>query len=154
MSDTGYSSYRSARAAPAAPSGGGYGLPAEQPMRGHSPLYAQDNASSSGLVRHAAEVPMTPPTLPPYSSREGSLDAGGRRTPTRIQSPAPIRVASPQVAPRSGSGPSVGALGGGPNGYSGLAQAEETDLYAGDPSQYNYFRGGGHRAARPPGQGW
>ncbi|KAG5916474.1 hypothetical protein E4U42_007653 [Claviceps africana] len=151
--DTSYASYRSAQGAHAA-AGGGYGLPMEQQsMRGRSPLYAHDNASSSGLVQHAAAVPMSP-KLPPYSSREGSVD-GGRQTPTRIQSPAPNRIAPPHIAQGPGPGPSVGALGGGPHGYSGLGQVEEMELHAEDPTQYNYFRGGsGHRPARQPGQGW
>ncbi|KAG5980367.1 hypothetical protein E4U55_004107 [Claviceps digitariae] len=156
MSDTSYSSYRPAHAAPGGGGGGGgFGLPMEQPVRGRSPLYVHENGSSSGLVQYAATVPMTP-TLPPYSSREGSVDGGGRcRTPTRVQTPVPNRVASPLVTQTSGPGPSVGAMGGGPQGYSGLPQAEETDLYGGDPTQYNYFRGGtGQRAARQPGQGW
>ncbi|GAB0132304.1 hypothetical protein EsDP_00000745 [Epichloe bromicola] len=138
ISDTGYSSYRPAHAA-------AYGSPAEQqPARGRSSMYAHDNGSSSGLVQNAAGVPVA--ALPPYSSREGSVDASGRTAPTRIHSPTPRRA---------GPGPSIGALGGGPQGYSGLAQAEGADLYGGDPSQYNYFRGGsGQRAPRQPGQGW
>ncbi|KAG6007716.1 hypothetical protein E4U21_005677 [Claviceps maximensis] len=157
VSDTSYYSYRPAHAANAGPDGGGgggYGFPVEQAVRGRSPLYAQDNGSSSRLVQHAAGVPMSP-RLPPYSSREASVDGGNGRTPTRIQSPAPMRVGSPHMGQTPGPGPSVGALGGGPHGYSGLAQTEETDLYGSDPSQYNYFRGGsGNRAPRPPGQGW
>ncbi|KAG6196850.1 hypothetical protein E4U10_000608 [Claviceps purpurea] len=152
MSDTSYSSYRPAHAA-----GSAYATPMEQPSRGRSPLYAHDNGSSSGLVQHAAGVPMAA-TLPPYSSREASMDASGRMTPARMQSPAPInRVASPRLSPSPapGPGPSVGALGGGPQGYSGLAQAEDTDMYGGDPTQYNYFRGGaGNRAPRQPGDRW
>ncbi|KAG6019217.1 hypothetical protein E4U41_003320 [Claviceps citrina] len=151
--DTSYSGYR--------PS------PMEQaPARMRSPLYALDNGSSSGLVQNAAGVPMaaaaaggvgvgvgvgagtSAASLPGYSSRDGSIDvvSGGRRTPTRLHSPVPSRP-----------GPSVGALGGGRQGYSGLAQAEETDLdlYGGDPARYNYFReGSGHRAGRAPGEGW
>ncbi|KAG5990554.1 hypothetical protein E4U43_004257 [Claviceps pusilla] len=155
MSDTSYSSYRPAHAAQSASGGGSYGLPMEQPNRGLSPLYGHDNGSSSGLVQHAAGVPMSP-TLPPYTSRESSVDGGGRRTPTRIQSPAPNRVASPHIPQGHVPGPSMGALGGGPHGYSGLAQVEDADLYdGGAPAQYNYFRGGnGHRPARQPGQGW
>ncbi|KAK2126180.1 hypothetical protein NOF04DRAFT_1416727 [Fusarium oxysporum II5] len=97
--DTSYSAYRPA------------------PARGRSPLYSQNNGSSSGLglISNAA--------APAYSN----LSTPGRMTP--VQSP----------------GPSVGAMGGGPQGYSGLAQNEE-------PS-YDYFRGN-NRARRNPGEGW
>lgn len=141
MSDTSYSGYQ-----PSNPSG--YMPPSEQGSRGRKPLYSHDNGSSSGLVGNAAGVAMAPPT---YTSREGSVDRG-RMTPTRVQSPASMRVRSPPLGP--GPGPSVGALGGGPQGYSGLAQIEDEDPYAAsDPSQYNYFRGG-NRPNRQPGQGW
>jgi hypothetical protein len=143
--DPGYSAYRPANTA--------YGSPSEPVPRGRTPMYSQDNGSSSGLVRNAAS--MAAPTGG-YDSRDGSVDHG-RMTPTRMQSPAPQRVASPQVSSRNpsvGPGPSVGAMGGGPQGYSGLQQQDEADPYA-DPTQYNYFRGGsGNRAPRQPGQGW
>ncbi|KAK2608609.1 hypothetical protein QQS21_002835 [Conoideocrella luteorostrata] len=145
MSDTGYSSYRPANAVD-------HAGPPEQPPRGRTPLYSHDNGSSSGLVQNAAGVPMAP--LPAYSSREGSADRG-RMTPTRIHSPVPYRAGSPHVSHGPAPGPSIGALGGGPQGYSGLAQTEETDAYGGDPSQENYFRGGSSsRPPRQPGQGW
>lgn len=143
MSDAGHSSY--------GPSNTGYGPPSDPIPRGRTPMYSHDNGSSSGLVRNAAAVPMAGP--PGYSSREGSVDRG-RMTPTRIHSPAPHRVGSPQVSHSPAAGPSVGALGGGPQGYSGLAQQEDADPYA-DPTQYNYFRGGsGNKTPRQPGQGW
>ena len=129
MSDTSYGAYRSHT-----PGSDSY-------SRGRSPMYAHDNGSTSGLVHHAADMPMAPPH---YSSRDGSVDRG-RMGPARMNSPGPNRMQSPPTAP--GPGPSIGALGGGPQGYSGLAQTEETDH--GD-SQYSYFRG----SRRPPGQGW
>lgn len=116
--DTSYTSYRP---------GGNAGftqqttLGQEPPARGRSPLYSQNNGSSSGLglISNAA--------APAYSS---NLSTPGRMTP--VQSP----------------GPSVGAMGGGPQGYSGLAQhAPEAD-----PS-YDYFRGN-TRPRRNPGEGW
>jgi hypothetical protein len=141
MSDAGYSAYR--------PSNTGYGPPSDPVPRGQTPLYSHDNGSSSGLVRNAAG--MAGP--PGYNSREGSVDRG-RMTPTRIHSPAPQRAGSPQVSHSPAPGPSVGAMGGGPQGYSDLQQQEEADMYA-DPTQYNYFRGGsGNRPPRQPGQGW
>ncbi|KAJ4178236.1 hypothetical protein NW767_001589 [Fusarium falciforme] len=121
-SDTSYSAYR-----PAAPAYGGFTQQAtmgsEVPSRGRSPLYSQNNGSSSGLglIQNAQAPPVS------------NLTPGGRMTPS--------------VSP----GPSVGAMGGGPRGYSGLAQNEEMD--AGDPSQYDYFRGGS-RTRRTPGEGW
>ncbi|KAF3352603.1 hypothetical protein VdG1_08769 [Verticillium dahliae VDG1] len=51
-------------------------------------------------------------------------------------------------------GPSTGALGGGPRGYSNLPQAEaEQSPGDADPSQYDYFRGNA-RSQRRPGEGW
>ncbi|KJZ70904.1 hypothetical protein HIM_09697 [Hirsutella minnesotensis 3608] len=127
MPDTGYSAVRSG-------SMGGY----ESSSRGRSPLYAQDNGSSSGLVRHAAGVPMSPPIY----SRDASVD--------RVQSPAQMSgIASPPTGP----GPSVGALGGGPRGYTGLAQGDDVEAPDADPTQYSYFRGGS-RPTRQPGEGW
>ncbi|TWU71777.1 hypothetical protein ED733_003091 [Metarhizium rileyi] len=141
VSDTGYSSYR--------PLNTGYGPPSEAVSRGGSPLYSHDNGSSSGLVRNAAA--MAAPAV--YGSREESADRS-RMTPPTIHSPTPQRVGSPQASRTHVAGPSVGAMGGGPHGYSGLQQQEETDAYA-DPTQYNYFRGGsGTRPSRQPGQGW
>ncbi|VTT74139.1 unnamed protein product [Fusarium fujikuroi] len=114
--DTSYSAYRPG----GAPNSGftqQMTLGTEPPARGRSPLYSQNNGSSSGLglISNAA--------APAYSN----LNTPGRMTP--VQSP----------------GPSVSAMGGGPQGYSGLAQNEE-------PS-YDYFRGN-NRARRNPGEGW
>lgn len=96
--------------------------------RTRSPLYAQDNGSSSGLglAHNAADMPMS---LPP---------AAGRMTPGH-------------TPPVNSPGPSVGALGGGPRGYSGLAQAEVE--HETDPASYDYFRGNS-RTRRAPGEGW
>ncbi|KND89418.1 Uncharacterized protein TOPH_05804 [Tolypocladium ophioglossoides CBS 100239] len=123
-SDNGYQGGRSLAA-------GGY----EQASRGRSPLYTQDNGSSSGLVGNAADVPMSGPY-----GRDGSVDHG-RATPGQVHGVAP-----PPVMP----GPSIGALGGGPRGYSDLA-SEDVDTQ--DPTQYSYFRAGS-RPVRPPGEGW
>ena len=108
---------------------GGY----DQAPRGHSPLYTQDNGSSSGLVTHAA------PMGTPYG-RDPSAESG-RLTPGQVHG-----VSSPPAMP----GPSIGALGGGPRGYSGLASE---DVESQDPAQYSYFRSGS-RPVRPPGEGW
>ncbi|CAG9977550.1 unnamed protein product [Clonostachys byssicola] len=128
--DTSYQAYR--------PDQGDVGI-----GRNHSPLYTQDNGSLTGLVSNAA----APPTggFDTYSYRHGSMD---RSTPTPSVTPGgrvmPSRTQSP--------GPSVGALGGGPHGYSGLAQTEFSDHDNGDAPQYDYFRGG--KGRKPPGQGW
>ncbi|CAM1507543.1 Fc.00g071840.m01.CDS01 [Cosmosporella sp. VM-42] len=100
-----------------------------EPGRGRSPLYAHDNNSSSGLglVHNAAAPPMSTP-----------MNASGRSTPG---------VTPPVNTP----GPSLGALGGGPRGYSGLAQSEVDNDPA--PAQYDYFRSGS-RTRRNPGEGW
>lgn len=113
-SETGYQAYR--------PPG------SDVPSRGRSPLYSQDNGSSSGLglMHNAAGVPMSAP-----------MHGSGRSTPG-VYTP-PVNTA----------GPSVGALGGGPQGYSGLSQTEMDN----DPTQYDYFRGG-NRSRRNPGEGW
>ncbi|KAH7310522.1 hypothetical protein B0I35DRAFT_75465 [Stachybotrys elegans] len=116
--DTGYQPFRP----PAAPF--------HQPSRQPSPLYSQENNSSSGLVGNAAGPPMSPSPVYPYAGTPG------RATP-------------PMFSPQAG-GPSVGALGGGPQGYSGLAQTEAEE--ASDPAQYDYFRGS--RPRRDPGSGW
>ncbi|KAF7545589.1 hypothetical protein G7046_g9531 [Stylonectria norvegica] len=106
--------------------------------RTRSPLYGHDNDSSSGLglVHHAADVPMS---IPMSASRDISQERG-RMTPGAHSTPG--------ISP----GPSVGALGGGPRGYSGLAQAE-ADNDTSDPAQYDYFRGSS-RNRRNPGDGW
>lgn len=107
---------------------------ADGPSRTRSPLYSQANNSATGLVTSAAGIPMSRPDSP-ASMRHDSMD-----TTSRVTSP---------YTP----GPTVGALGGGPQGYSGLAQSEEPPSGAtADPSQYDYFRGG--RQRRQPGAGW
>ncbi|KAK7398465.1 hypothetical protein QQX98_012152 [Neonectria punicea] len=97
----------------------------EGPSRSRTPMYSQDNGSSSGLglINNAASVPMSHPS-------------SGRMTP--VQRP-----------PSNSPGPSMGALGGGPRGYSNLNQTETDN----DPAQYDYFRGS-TRARKNPGEGW
>jgi len=97
------------------------------PSRTRSPLYSQPNDSLTGLVNAASGVPMSRPDSP--GSRNNSL-------------------VSPYPYP---AGPTVGALGGGPRGYSGLAQSEEPPSSS-DPMQYDYFRGS--RNHKQPGAGW
>lgn len=97
-----------------------FGSRTEYPERAGSPFYAHDNSSGSALVQHAS--------------------GAGRR------SPGPMQGLHPNSQPAS-PGPTIGALGGGPLGYSGLVQQEEID-----PMQYDYFRGG-NRQHRQPGQG-
>ncbi|KAF4506198.1 hypothetical protein G6O67_006302 [Ophiocordyceps sinensis] len=127
MPDTSYAGGRPAAV-------GGY----DQPSRGRHPLYSHDNGSASGLVRHAAGVPVSHPSY----ARDGSVDRG-RSSPGLVSGIAP-----PPARPE----PSVGGLGGGPRGYSGLAQNEDADS-PDDPTRYSYFRGGS-RPMRPPGEGW
>lgn len=127
--DTSYTAYRP----PAA------GFHAQQTSgidRGRSPLYAQDNGSATGLVRGAMPMASVP------NSRDQSVE-GGRMTPTAGFRSPPVQTPS---------GMTVGALGGGPQGYSGLAQGEE-DNDVGDPAQYDYFRGA-RQNRRNPGEGW
>lgn len=100
--------------------------------RMHSPLYTHDNGSGSGLVSNAQPPPMSATT-----DRRGPSPMGGDR-------PVPARSHSP--------GPSMGALGGGPHGYSGLAQAEAQDNTA--TEDYSYFRGSARGGRKTPGQGW
>jgi calcium permeable stress-gated cation channel len=107
---------------------------ADLPSRSRSPFYAMSNGSDSALVRDAAAMPYSPMPRTPgsASTRDGSLER------TRLQASTP--------------GPSIGALGGGPRGYSGLAQVEDNEQVS-DPTQYDYFRGGS-RPRRNPGQGF
>ncbi|PHH70886.1 hypothetical protein CDD82_6863 [Ophiocordyceps australis] len=102
--------------------------------RGRSPLYMQDNGSSSGLVRNAA------PMSALAHARDMSLDRG-----------YPMNSRSPGQSPPP---PGMGVPGAGPRGYSGLAQGEDDGLDAGATMpQYSYFRGG-NKPMRPPGGGW
>ncbi|RFU76244.1 hypothetical protein TARUN_5991 [Trichoderma arundinaceum] len=118
--------------------------------RNRSPLYAQNNDSSSGLVRNAAGPAMVPPASYRNVSHERShspaMDMAGigyqEVSLNRTRSPA---TGSPVVTP----GPALG----GPRGYSGLPQHEDQESPEADPMQYNYFRGGS-RPTKPPGQGW
>lgn len=92
--------------------------------KGH--LYSASNESATNLMRAAA-----PPSVTRPDSPADSLDGGTSR------------VASPYTP-----GPPPGAMGGGPRGYSGLAQTEEPA----DTSGYDYFRA--PRSNRRPGEGW
>ncbi|PHH49890.1 hypothetical protein CFIMG_006492RA [Ceratocystis fimbriata CBS 114723] len=96
---------------------------------GQPSLYAQNNDSSAGLMSSAADMAV----VAPARSVQGYDPRDHNREPS-----LPI-VHVP--------GPSTGALGGGPQGYSGVPQAE-----APEPTQYDYFRGGGQ--TRRPGDGW
>jgi len=129
--DTGYQSYRPAPSRNITP-----GAMPEDGRNG-SPLYMQDNSSSSGLVRNA-QGPAINDGPRRDMSMERSMSPAGRSTPgARSHSP----------------GPSMGAMGGGPHGYSGLAQTEYPDG-GGAPAQYDYFRGGSRPGRRTPGEGW
>lgn len=129
MPDTSYTAYRP-------PVTGFYPQQTSGMDRGRSPLYTQDNSSAAGLVRGAMPMASMPP------SRDQSVD-GGRLTPSAGFRSPPVQTPS---------GMTVGALGGGPQGYSGLAQAED-DIEPSDPTQYDYFRGA-RQNRRNPGEGW
>ncbi|KAH7131522.1 hypothetical protein B0J13DRAFT_105778 [Dactylonectria estremocensis] len=124
--NVGDTSYQAFRGTP--PPGGFTQQPmvgSDVPSRSRTPLYSQDNGSTSGLglINNAAAPPMGVP-------------GSGRMTPVHHHpSPSP--------------GPSAGALGGGPRGYSNLAQNESDS----DPAQYDYFRSN-TRQRRNPGEGW
>lgn len=105
--------------------------------RSQSPMYAQDNNSASALVRNAAGF-----AAPGPPSRDQSVERGRMASPSRTP---------PVISPPAG--PTIGALGGGPRGYSGLAQADEGETPDSDPAQYDYFRAG-TRNRRMPGEGW
>jgi hypothetical protein len=131
--DTSYAAFRP----PAATYDGGSHAP--------SPLYNQDNGSSSGLVQNAALPPVS--ITPRYHSP--SPGPAGRRAVSGVTSPLGGPGSGQSTpGPGPGPGPSIGALGGGPQGYSGLA-GDETEM---DPAQYDYFRGS--RNKREPGAGW
>ncbi|KAM0279449.1 hypothetical protein ACHAQH_004610 [Verticillium albo-atrum] len=130
---SGYNSPNNGRASPGPGFQQGIGYD-----RSRSPLYSNANGSNTALVQDAANMGMGVPT-PSY----GNNSIGGGRDRS---------VDSFRMAPTPG--PSTGALGGGPRGYSNLPQAE-TDQSPGDsdPSQYDYFRGNA-RSQRRPGEGW
>ncbi|KAH7127539.1 hypothetical protein EDB81DRAFT_889333 [Dactylonectria macrodidyma] len=119
--NVGDTSYQAFRGTP--PPGGFTQQPmmgSDVPGRSRTPLYSQDNGSTSGLglINNAA------------------APGSGRMTPVHQY-------------PAHSPGPSTGALGGGPRGYSNLAQNESDS----DPAQYDYFRSN-TRQRRNPGEGW
>ncbi|KAF6842221.1 DUF221 domain-containing protein [Colletotrichum musicola] len=65
-----------------------------------------------------------------------NMENGSESALMRNAAGMPVALPSP--------GPTVGALGGGPRGYSGLRQ-EDTDITDADPTQYDYFRGSRRR---------
>ncbi|KAL5615666.1 hypothetical protein BROUX41_005699 [Berkeleyomyces rouxiae] len=97
-------------------------------MRNRSPLYATTNDSSTGLVSSAADMAVVTSTWKPqgYDPRDHNRE--------------------PSLPTAHNPGPSTGALGGGPQGYSGLPQTEIPE-----PAQHDYFRGGQNRR---PADGW
>lgn len=148
------------------PGSSAYGPPSQNPQGGfmqasvsgdssRSNFYAQGNDSQTGLVRSAAPAAYSRPDSP--ASRNDSMDtsriAPYSSTPGPMpysSTPAPY-LSSPSPYPSNPSpGPTVGALGGGPRGYSGLAQSEAPPQA--DPASYDYFRG--NRNSRRPGEGW
>ncbi|EHK49269.1 uncharacterized protein TrAtP1_000104 [Trichoderma atroviride] len=118
--------------------------------RHRSPLYSQENSSSSGLVHNAVGPAMAPPMSYRNVSHERSQSpalekpfGGYQEVPLdRARSPA---VGSPAQTPGVGIG--------GPRGYAGVPQYEDAETPEADPMQYNYFRGGS-KSSKPPGQGW
>lgn len=108
--------------------------------RTRTPLYGLGNSSETGLVHDAAGMGMG---MAPVASAYGGAAAAGRREPS---------VDSYRRQSANTPGPSVGALGGGPQGYSGLPQVEFGDSppEVQDPTQVDYFR---HGRSRRPG-GW
>jgi len=129
-----YSAYSPSGRASPGPQAGFLQQPVSgDPPRPRSALYSHGNDSSSGLVRTAAGMPVSRPGS--AGSRDASVDRGYGRGYRGSQTNTP--------------GPSHGALGGGPQGYSGLAQSEEPPQ---EPAPYDYFRGG--RSSRKPGEGW
>lgn len=133
-----FSAYRSP------PSGSGYNsgrnspgpnvpfAPTYNAERSRSPFYANANGSDTALVHDAAGM--------------------GAETPYTRSMSRDRSVDSYRMAPTPG--PTTGALGGGPRGYSGLPQVEAVDTPDADPASYDYFRSGSGRGGRNPGQGW
>jgi hypothetical protein len=118
--------------------------------RHRSPLYSQENNSSSGLVPNAVGPAMIPPTSYRNVSHERSQSPAMGLSAAGYQEVPLDRTRSPGVgSPVATPGPGVG----GPRGYSNVPQHEDLDSPDADPMQYNYFRGGS-RPTKPPGQGW
>ncbi|OBR04707.1 Duf221 domain protein [Colletotrichum higginsianum IMI 349063] len=144
------------------------GTPTGAPLQGG--MTGQQRRDVSGQSGFSAYRP-TPPSG--YMSPVGS----GQQSPTRLGSPqagfaqqatmgdrsrsplyninsngsdtALVRNAAGMPISAPTPGPTVGVLGGGPRGYSGLPQAD-ADTFDQDPTQYDYFRG----SRRPPNDGW
>ncbi|KAK2057112.1 DUF221-domain-containing protein [Colletotrichum caudatum] len=142
------------------------GTPTGVQLQGGMTGQRRDVSAQSGFSAYR-------PTPPGYMSPAGS----GRQSPTRLGSPqagfaqqatvgdrsrsplytinsngsdtALVRNAAGMPVSVSTPGPTVGALGGGPRGYSGLPQADAETLDQ-DPSQYDYFRS----SRRRPNDGW
>ncbi|KAL2758948.1 hypothetical protein ACRALDRAFT_1040768 [Sodiomyces alcalophilus JCM 7366] len=130
--NSGRSSPRTVSPVPFAPQAGMTGS-----ERTRSPLYGLNNSSETALVHDAAGMGMgLGPTTSAYS-----VAATGRRQPS---------VDSYRRESTNTPGPSMGALGGGPQGYSGLPQVD-TPPEVQDPTQVDYFR---HGRSRRPGAGW
>lgn len=108
-----------------------YGSPAmDYPSRTRSPYgLVAGNDSTSNLVQSAAPIASPPMGYHPNDagSRSASIDHG----------------TTSFDRPRPGGMPAPGSLGGGPQGYGNLPQAEAE--YE-DPMNYNYFRGGTGRS--------
>ncbi|ROT41768.1 DUF221-domain-containing protein [Sodiomyces alkalinus F11] len=104
--------------------------------RTRSPLYGLNNSSETALVQDAARMGTVTPAY--------GMAAAGRREPS-VDSYRRQNTTTP--------GPSTGALGGGPQGYSGLPQVEfgESPSELQDPTQVDYFR---HGRPRRQGSGW
>ncbi|TQN66788.1 hypothetical protein CSHISOI_08660, partial [Colletotrichum shisoi] len=143
------------------------GTPTGAPLQGG--MTGQQRRDVSGQSGFSAYRP-NPPSG--YISPVGS----GQQSPTRLGSPqagfaqqatmgdrsrsplyninsngsdtALVRNAAGMPVSAPTPGPTVGVLGGGPRGYSGLPQAD-ADTFDQDPSQYDYFRG----SRRPPNDG-
>ncbi|SPQ23820.1 0846a13a-5607-493b-a637-d7d9e5c5a8da [Thermothielavioides terrestris] len=132
----------------------------DMPSRSRSPLYSHANESGTNLVAHAAGMPVSPagfaPTSSPYG-RDASFDIPTASASVRGYGGIPSG---------GGSTRAPGMLGGGPHGYGGLPQTDDSDgihspplgsaapsAAAQDPAQYDYFRGSSRRreVAGPPG---
>lgn len=108
-----------------------FGSPAmDYPSRTRSPYgIVAAGDSTSNLVQSAA--PIASPPIGHYASDAGSRSASIDRGTTSFDRPTGGGRAAP------------GSLGGGPQGYGNLPQADSD--YE-DPMQYNYFRGGTGRS--------
>ncbi|KAK4100913.1 DUF221-domain-containing protein [Parathielavia hyrcaniae] len=124
--------------------------------RSPMPLYTHSNDSGTNLVASAAPMPVATSTYPSTPSTFGSRDRDAGFEPSATLGGSASSRHHNAAAALPGSSRAPGMLGGGPYGYGGLPQTDDSDVVAQapllgqmqEPARYDYFRGGsGSRGA-------